>query len=161
MKFKERLNRVLEITLVVLMSVLVIDVLWQVFSRYLLSSPSSFTDELAGYLLIWVGVLGGAYVAGRREHLAIDIMVQRSGPKRRRRLQMIIYLSIFFFALFVMVIGGVVLMYTRFVLGVRSAALQLPLGYVYIVLPISGLIIMYYEVLHIMELRKSSTGKTD
>ena len=41
-----------------------------------------------------------------------------------------------------MVTGGVILMYTRFVLQVKSAALQLPLGYVYIVLPISGLIIM-------------------
>jgi len=161
MKFKERLNRILEVTLIALMSILVIDVLWQVFSRYLLSSPSSFTDELAGYLLIWVGVLGGAYVAGRREHLAIDIWIQRSQPKRQRQLKMIIYTSIFLFALFVMVIGGVILMYTRFVLGVKSAALQLPLGYVYVVLPVSGLIIMYYEVLHMLELRKSSNRKTD
>jgi len=48
-----------------------------------------------------------------------------------------------------------VLMYTRFVLQVKSAALQLPLGYVYIVLPISGLIIMYYEVLHIINIKRS------
>ena len=53
-QFEKRLNKVLETFLVVLMSVLVVDVLWQVFSRYLLSSPSSFTDELAGFLLIWV-----------------------------------------------------------------------------------------------------------
>jgi TRAP-type C4-dicarboxylate transport system permease small subunit len=59
------------------------------------------------------------------------------------------------FALFVMVVGGVILMYTRFVLQVKSAALQLPLGYVYIILPISGLIIMFYEALYILELNKS------
>lgn len=155
-KFQHKLNRVLEIFLVILMSVLVIDVLWQVFSRYLLSSPSSFTDELAGFLLIWVGVLGAAYVAGRKEHLAIDILIQRSPPARQRLLLYIIHSLIFLFALSVMVTGGVVLMYTRFVLQVKSAALQLPLGYVYIVLPISGLIIMYYEVLHIIKLKKSS-----
>ncbi|MEA3463248.1 MAG: TRAP transporter small permease [Bacteroidota bacterium] len=155
-KFQYNLNKVLEIFLVVLMSVLVIDVLWQVFSRYLLSSPSSFTDELAGFLLIWVGVLGAAYVAGRKEHLAIDILIQRSPPARKRLLQFIIHSLIFLFALSVMVTGGVVLMYTRFVLQVKSAALQLPLGYVYIVLPISGLIIMFYEVLHIINLKRSS-----
>ena len=138
-----------------LMVVLVTDVLWQVFSRYLLSSPSSFTDELAGFLLIWVGVLGAAYVAGRKEHLAIDILVQRSPPARQRLLLYLIHSLIFLFALSVMVTGGVVLMYTRFVLQVKSAALQLPLGYVYIVLPISGLIIMYYEVLHIINLKRS------
>lgn len=54
-----------------------------------------------------------------------------------------------------MVVGGVILMYPRFVLQVKSAALQLPLGYVYIILPISGLIIMFYEALYILELNKS------
>jgi len=156
MKFEQRLNKILEVFLVILMSVLVIDVLWQVFSRYLLASPSSFTDELAGYLLIWVGMLGAAYVAGRREHLAIDIVLQRSRPAVKKRLSLIIHLMILFFALAVMVVGGIILMYTRFVLEVKSAALQLPLGYVYIVMPISGLIIMYYKVLHIQELRKSN-----
>ena len=141
--------------LVILMSVLVVDVLWQVASRYILSSPSSFTDELAGFLLIWVGVLGAAYVAGRKEHLAIDILIQRSSPARQRMLLFIIYSLIFLFALSVMVTGGVVLMYTRFVLQVKSAALELPLGYVYSVLPVSGLIIMYYEVVHILQLKRT------
>ena len=154
-KFQHKLNSVLEVFLVILMAVLVMDVLWQVFSRYLLSSPSSFTDELAGFLLIWVGVLGAAYVAGRKEHLAIDILVQKSPPARQRLLLHLIHSLIFLFALSVMVTGGAVLMYTRFVLQVKSAALQLPLGYVYIVLPISGLIIMYYEVLHIINLKRS------
>jgi TRAP-type C4-dicarboxylate transport system permease small subunit len=156
MKFEQRLNKVLEVFLVILMSVLVVDVLWQVFSRYLLSSPSSFTDELAGYLLIWVGMLGAAYVAGRQEHLAIDIVLQRSRPSVKKRLSLIIHLMILFFALAVMVVGGVILMYTRFELEVKSAALQLPLGYVYVVMPISGLIIVYYKILHIQELRKSN-----
>lgn len=155
MKFQKCLNKVLELFLVILMSVLVVDVLWQVFSRYLLSSPSSFTDELAGYLLIWVGVLGAAYVAGRKEHLAIDILVQKSPPARQRIMQIIIHSLILLFALSVMVIGGAVLVYTRFVLQVKSAALQLPLGYVYSVLPISGLIIIYYEVLHILKVKNS------
>lgn len=155
MKFQSRLNKVLEVFLIFLMTVLVLDVLWQVFSRYLLSSPSSFTDELAGFLLIWVGVLGAAYVAGRKEHLAIDILVQRSPPARQKLLLYAIYALIFLFALSVMVTGGVILVYTRFVLQVKSAALQLPLGYVYIVLPISGLIIMYYELLHIIQLKRS------
>ena len=52
MNFEHKLNRILEVALVILMSLLVLDVLWQVTSRYILSSPSSFTDELAGFLLI-------------------------------------------------------------------------------------------------------------
>ena len=154
-KIAKQLNKGLEVTLVILMSVLVVDVLWQVFSRYLLSSPSSFTDELAGFLLIWVGVLGAAYVAGRQEHLAIDILLQKSPPARQKKLLYLIHSLVFLFALGIMLVGGTVLMYTRFVLQVKSAALQLPLGYVYIVMPLSGLIIMFYETLHILKLKNS------
>jgi TRAP-type C4-dicarboxylate transport system permease small subunit len=133
------------------MSILVIDVLWQVISRYVLSSPSSFTDELAGFLLIWVGLFGAAYVAGKNEHLAIDLLVQRSGPARRRFLELFISACIVIFSLTVLVIGGIWLVYTRFALDVKSAALEIPLGYVYIVLPISGLLIIFFTIDNVIQ----------
>mgnify|MGYP000804657823 CR=1 FL=1 len=46
------IDKGLELSLIFLMAFLVVDVLWQVLSRYILVSPSSVTDELAGYLLI-------------------------------------------------------------------------------------------------------------
>ncbi|MBX2945054.1 MAG: TRAP transporter small permease [Cyclobacteriaceae bacterium] len=146
MSFRERLDKYLEWTLVVLMSLLVVDVLWQVISRYVLTAPSSFTDELAGFLLIWVGLLGSAYVTGKNEHLAIDMLLQRSGEKRQRILRLIIHILIAVFALFVLIIGGAWLVYTRFYLNVNSAALRIPLGYVYLILPLSGLIVLYYTL---------------
>lgn len=154
MNFNKKLNKILELVLVVIMSILVLDVLWQVISRYLLSSPSSFTDELAGFLLIWVGLLGAAYVAGRHEHLAIDLLLQKTRPSRRRNLMVVIQLSILLFALSVMVAGGSYLVYTRFILDVRSAALQIPLGYVYTVIPFSGILIVYYSVYSLFNLFK-------
>ena len=122
MTLRNKIEKGLEWTLVFIMSVLVVDVTWQVISRYIMSSPSSFTDELAGFLLIWVGLLGAAYVAGKREHLAIDILLQRSSPERRYKLEMAISILIVFFSIAVLVIGGIWLSYTRFYLGVRSAA---------------------------------------
>lgn len=158
MKFHERLNRILEISLVVIMSVLVVDVLWQVTSRYLLASPSSFTDELAGFLLIWVGLLGAAYVAGRSEHLAIDLLLQKTRSSRRKNLLVTIQISILVFAATVMVAGGAYLVYTRFTLQVKSAALELPLGYVYIVVPLSGLLIVYYSIYNLIAIYKNENS---
>ena len=146
MTIRQRIDKVIEFVLVALMSILVIDVLWQVFSRYVLTAPSSFTDELAGFLLIWVGLLGAAYVAGKNEHLAIDLMLQKMKGVKKRRLQTVINLIVGVFALFVMVIGGIWLVYTRFYLGVNSAALALPLGYVYLIVPVSGFLIIYYSI---------------
>ncbi len=143
---REKIDKVIEFVLVALMSILVLDVLWQVFSRYVLAAPSSFTDELAGFLLIWVGLLGAAYVAGKNEHLAIDLMLQKLKGAKKRRLQIFINAIVGLFALFVMCIGGAWLVYTRFYLGVNSAALALPLGYVYLIVPISGILTLYYTI---------------
>ena len=111
-----------------------------------MNSPSSYTDELAGYLLIWVGLLGAAYVAGKREHLAIDLLLQKSSEERKFKLEMIIGVFIILFSITVMVIGGLWLVFTRFFLSVKSAALNIPLGVIYLVLPISGLLITYFNI---------------
>lgn len=141
------IDQMLAWILIGLMAVLVIDVLWQVASRYVWSVPSSFTDEVAGFLLVWVGLLGAAYVAGGNGHLSIDLLLQRtSNEARRRQIQLFIQMMIVLFALSVLVIGGIWLVYTRFYLGVTSASLQINLGYVYSVLPISGLLTCYYAV---------------
>ena len=62
MKFRKKVDKILGTTLAIIMGVMVINVLWQVFTRFVIGTPSSFTDELARYLMIWVGVLGAAYI---------------------------------------------------------------------------------------------------
>lgn len=156
MTIREKIDKGLEWVLILIMSVLVLDVLWQVASRYIMNSPSSFTDELAGFLLIWTGLLGAAYVAGKREHLAIDILLQRSSPERRYKLELIISVLIILFAVLVMIVGGSWLVYTRFYLGVTSAALGLPLGVVYLVLPISGILITYFDIDNMVRMVKQN-----
>ncbi|MDH3246582.1 MAG: TRAP transporter small permease, partial [Saprospiraceae bacterium] len=78
-------------------------------------------------------------------HLAIDLFPSSLDPVRRRKLYKYIDVLIIIFAFFVMVIGGARLVYVTFILGQVSAALQLPLAWVYIVLPISGLLVIYYK----------------
>jgi len=150
MKFKATLDKILERALVVIMAIMVINVLWQVGSRFLLQSPSSFTDELARYLLIWLSMLGASYVTGKRMHLSIDLLAQRSGPERRKKLNTLIYSIVAIFAFLVMVVGGSRLVYVVSSLGQTSPALEIPLSVVYIVLPIGGLIIIYYSIINIL-----------
>jgi len=144
MTFRERVDKILEVFLVIFMGTLVVNVVWQVASRYLLANPSAFTDELAGFLLIWVGLLGAAYVKGKNEHLAIDLLHEKLSPAKKTQLLIFINGLVIIFSVSIMIIGGIWLVYTRFVLGQISAALQLPLGWVYMVVPISGLLMCYY-----------------
>ncbi|HRD18591.1 MAG TPA: TRAP transporter small permease subunit, partial [Candidatus Marinimicrobia bacterium] len=73
LKIRKILDNILKWVVVVLMAISVFNVLWQVFTRFILRNPSSYTEELARYLLIWVGLLGAAYAAGNKMHLAIDL----------------------------------------------------------------------------------------
>lgn len=150
MKFKASLDRILERILVIIMAVMVINVLWQVGSRYLLQSPSSFTDELARYLLIWLSMLGASYVTGKRMHLSIDLLSQKVNFQNRKKLNTLIYVIVAIFALLVMVVGGSRLVYVVSSLGQTSPALEIPLSVVYIVLPVGGLIIIYYSIMNIL-----------
>ncbi len=136
----------LENFLVILMSVMVINVLWQVFSRYVLGIPSSFTDELARFLLIWVGVLGAAYASGKNMHISINLTSKRLSAGNQRILNIINSLIILGFVLAVLIIGGSGLVYITFTLKQFSPALQIPLASVYVILPISGLLIFYYKI---------------
>ena len=59
MRFRKKLDKTLEWMLGILLITMVLNVLWQVFSRYILNDPSTFTDELSRYLLIWILLFTG------------------------------------------------------------------------------------------------------
>ncbi|NBC83803.1 MAG: TRAP transporter small permease subunit [Bacteroidetes bacterium] len=155
---KKKIDKIIEVVIVVLMIILVLDVVWQVLSRYvnrLLTSqfdtqiPTplyAFTDELAGFLLIWVALMGAAYGTGKKHHLAIDLLKSKLGDKGKIKLNQLINAIILFFAVGVLCIGGAWLCYKNLVFGQVSAAMQIPLGYVYLVLPFSGILISYYVI---------------
>ena len=144
----------LEKLLIALMIIMVFDVVWQVISRYLINSPSTFTDELAGFLLIWLGLLGAAYATGKGQHLSIEILPSKLSVKNRQRLDIFINVLVILFSLSVMIIGGVNLVYLTFILQQKSASLNIPLGYIYCAVPLSGAFIVIYGASNIKNLIK-------
>ena len=148
-KVYQNINRIIEFVLVVIFALLVLDVLWQVFGRYVLNQSYSFTEEFARFALIWLAILGAAYLNGKREHLSMDFLLQKLTPEKLRKRMQIIEMLMFVFAFVVMVIGGGNLVYTTLYLGQVSPAMHVSLGYVYSIVPISGLLIMFYSMYNI------------
>lgn len=151
MQLRKTVDKILANLLVIIMAVMVLNVLWQVASRFILGAPSSFTDELARYLMIWVGILGAAYISGRNMHVAIDVIPSRLSEPVQKRLMFIVRMLIILFCVLAMVIGGSRLVYITYVLGQNSPALQVPLAVVYAVIPISGILIIYYKISDILK----------
>lgn len=147
------LNKVIEWLLVTIFALLVIDVVWQVISRYAVGKPSSFTEEFARFALIWLTVLGAAYINGQKEgHLSMDFLLSKLPENKRHSRQKVIQIIMALFALIIMVIGGGNLVYTTLSLGQISSALNVPLGFVYSIVPICGLIIIFFSVYNIKKL---------
>lgn len=157
-KIYQHLNKAIETFLVLIFSLLVLDVVWQVVSRYVVGQSSSFTEEFARFALIWLTVLGAAYINGQKEgHLSMDFLLSKLPLEKQKKRQKTIQFIMAIFALVVMIIGGGNLVYITLKLGQISPALLVPLGFVYAIVPISGAIIIFFSIYHIKRTLKSES----
>jgi len=140
------LDRVFRIFLAALMALLVLSVTWQILSRYLLAEPSSWTEELARFLLVWIGVLGASYAYREKMHLGIDLLSQRLHGTRAFILEAFVNLVVMLFAIAVMIVGGIRLVLMTWELNQISPALGIPMAWVYAVVPLSGTLIVLYAL---------------
>lgn len=145
--FTRTVDRLFQQLLASLLVIMVVCVIWQVVSRYALNSPSSWTEELARFALIWIGLLGSAYAYHLKMHLGLDLLVHKLTPVAARRLRYVLHALAIIFAAVVMVYGGINLVLMTFELQQYSAALGWPMYLVYLCLPMSGVMLILYAVL--------------
>ena len=153
-------NKIITNFLIVLMAAIVLDVSWQVFTRFILKNPSSYTEELAGFLLIWIGVLGASYALYTKAHLGIDVLTYKLTGFKKQIVEILIYTTVIFFAFFVMVIGGINLVKLTLTLNQISPGLNIKMGYVYLVVPFSGLLMIFYSAGFIVNAVQNRPGKS-
>ncbi|MGL4654192.1 TRAP transporter small permease [Cetobacterium sp.] len=146
------LDKILESVAVLLITAMIFVSSWQVLSRYVFKAPSTFTEEFLRFSLIWLSMLGIAYVFGKKQHISIDFLKKKFSPKERVLLEMIIVIIFTLFSVVIMLVGGwnAVLMSIKQI----SPALKIPMAYVYLSLPVSGAFILLYSILNISELKK-------
>ena len=148
---KRPVDRLLETALVLLFFALFACVIIQVFTRYVLNDPAIFTEEASRFAIIWLSLLGTAYACGRLEHMAYTMFPEKlKGAKLLAHMRSVALL-VLLFGLTVMLYGGGMLVMRAFDFEQLSATLALPMGYVYLCIPISGLLIVYYESLILLK----------
>lgn len=152
-KFINLINKILSTMCVILCSVLVCCVVWQVFSRYILNTPSTYTDEMARFLFIWVGLIGAAYALGKKKHLAIDLLATKleTDPKKQCLLNLFINLVGIAFSTIIMCYGGLKLVQDTIAHGQISPVLGIEMGLVYMAIPISGIFMLIYLIRDVLD----------
>lgn len=150
-RLRRAVDRALEVLLAALMGGMALAVLWQVVTRLLLRAPSSTMEELVRFGLLWVGLLGASYGFGTRSHLAVDLLARQLNRQGRAVLDLFVQSGVGAFALLILVIGGAHLVELTLVLGQTSAALRIERGYVYLALPFSGAVVLFYAATAFVE----------
>lgn len=150
-KLTERIDKILSNFLILLMALMVLAVTWQVVTRFIMHDPSSYTEEAARFLLIWIGLLGAAYALRTKAHLGIDILTYRLTGLRKQITDVSVYVIIILFSVLIMIIGGTRLVVLTLNLNQLSASMGIKMGYIYTVLPLSGLLMVWYSILFIIE----------
>jgi len=144
-------DSLLRFALIALMGVLVLSITWQVTSRYFLRDPSSWTEELARFTLVWAGLLGAVYAYRTHAHVGIDILAEKLSGAGRRRLETLTALCVIAFAVPVIVVGGTNLVLITAELKQTSAALGIQMAWVYAVIPLSGILLSLYAIFNMVD----------
>lgn len=144
------LNRTLEALAGISFLVMVVLTCWQVFTRYVLGSPSTWSEELVGYMFAWASLLGASLVTGERGHMNIPIFVEHMGPWMRKLLGVLGEVVAFLFSLVILLYGG--LKISGLAMGQMTSSLGVAVGVFYVVLPVCGVLNMIYTGLNILEI---------
>ena len=151
------LRRILDLILGTVLSVLlggmVVVLAWQVFSRYVLNSPSVSSEEILRSCVVWLSLLGAAYSCGKGTHMSIELIRDLVKPRARRGFEMLVPISFVIFAGGVMIPGGLRAM--EIATGQTTAVLRLPMEWIYASLPASGVLFIVYSLLNLVDLLRA------
>lgn len=154
LKTRKVLNTSLDVLAGGSLLVMVLLTVWQVFTRYILKNPSSWSEELVSYMFAWSSLFGAAIVSGEREHMNILALVEKFSHGKQVLFGIVSEVVALIFALAILVFGGVQI--ANLAMGQMTSSLGVPIGIFYVVLPVAGILIVLYSILNIVDILKGN-----
>jgi len=142
-KISDNTNRIIELICICIFSLLLISADIQVFTRYIMNSSLSWTEEIARFAFIWLTMLGASIALKNQSHAVISIVLDHMPKKIRKGLNIIIDLLILFFCVIMIIQGIRMAILTK---DQPSPAVHIPMAYIYISVSIGGLSMFFYKL---------------
>ena len=134
----------------------------QVVSRYVLTSPLAWTEELGIILFAWLVFIGASLALKKNEHFAIDVVVKLLPVPMQKYTMAVRHFAVLLFCLLLIVYGIKLVAMQWYVL---TPMLEISRGWAYLSLPFGGLLMLIRAVEMIVRalregesLRKHSLG---
>ena len=125
---------------------------WQVFTRYVLNNPSTWSEELVGYLFAWASLFGASIITGERGHMNIPVVVENMPVGAQNFFGVFAELLAMAFSLIILVYGGYRI--TLLAMGQMTSSLGVAVGVFYVAMPVCGVINILYTILNIYDICK-------
>jgi TRAP-type C4-dicarboxylate transport system permease small subunit len=138
------IRKTTEIVIIFLFVALVAIVFYQVVARYVFSDPPSWTEELARYCQVWIILLTSSICIRKGSHLAVDYFGHKLGRGAKRIINIVMSSLIASYILIVVIFGWKLMVVGQYQL---SPALQVKMSFVYIIFPLSGILMLLEAVL--------------
>lgn len=149
-KTKKLLTALLSWICIVLFAFMTLLGTYQIITRYLFNSPSTFSEEMLTYSFTWLALFSAANVFAHREHMRMSFFADRFSKKIQFILAVGSEILILAFAVVVLVYGGTSI--TRLTFSQVTASLGISMGTVYLVVPICGILIAIFSLINIYQL---------
>ena len=149
-KIRRGIDVALSSACAVIFAAMVVIGTYQIVTRFVFRSPSTVSEELLTYSFTWMALLSSAYVFGKRDHMRMGFMADKAGPGGQKILSILAEILILFLAATVLIYGGITS--TQLTMTQSTASLGIPMGVVYTIIPVSGVLICIYAVLNIISL---------
>jgi TRAP-type C4-dicarboxylate transport system permease small subunit len=156
-KVEKVLDTVMRFLMAIAMLTLLVFGTWQIFTRWVLGNPSTFTDELLRYVLIISGFIGSAYCFYRDEHLALTLVTDKATGTFKIVLDVFIEACILFFVIYVFIFGGWKLAQTATNV---SSVMHIPMKTLYMIEPICGVLIVLARILKYAQMYTEKKGES-
>jgi TRAP-type C4-dicarboxylate transport system permease small subunit len=148
-KIEELIARIEKVLAVFFLSVIILSVALQVLARYILPVPVPWTEELSRYSLIWLTFVGAAMAIHSKGHFVLEVVLNRFSPRIKYGIELCLLLLIAVFLVINTYSSVLVLDVLQYQ---TSAALQMPMSYVYLSIPTGSVLMLIHVLVHLSDL---------
>ena len=145
MKVLERIFDVIEQGLgVALLLLMFASVLIQIFFRYVLHSPLTWTEEASRYSFIWIVLLGAAFAVRRKEHVVMDVLVKRFPSSLQEQISLVLNVIILISLIYLLPISW---KFFWFMKNVSAPTMKISWGFLFFSAPLSILLMTIHTLI--------------
>ncbi len=144
------MDLILSTVCAVLFALMVVVGSYQIITRFVFNNPSTVSEELLTYSFAWMAMFSSVYVFGKRDHMKMGFLADMLPEASKRVLDIAIEILIVLFAAAVLIYGGTTIM--QLTMTQKTASLGVSMGMIYMVMPISGVLITIYGLLNIADM---------